>query len=261
MVNLNFQGPFSFDDIDQNTGKIEKEGYVWDLKQAGIYIWGFEINQNFLPYYVGIASGGETNPMYISARIRTHYEGFYNLGKNPSTYMKPKLNYILGNGIGPLHTDPKFPRNFFGGKFGIQLNKKLSYKEILARFDFINNFKALYSSNPLIISYKQTQLPFHFIYTPIPQPLLVRTNDDSKKNITQMCIKCFLEHLETFTKYAIIGNTINKSGSIQKHCYSNAPDIYEGINFCCDQIEVEINVPSTIAHLFNNVNGKIVAKP
>ena len=257
MVNLNFQGPFHFDDIDQKTGKIEKDGSIWDLKQSGIYVWGFEINQNFLPYYVGIASGGETNPMHISARIKTHYEGFYNLGK-PSTYMKPKLNYIRGNGIDPLHSDPNFLKNYYGKRnFGVTWQKQIISKAyIKARFDYIHNYI------PLIkLTYNQVVLPFRFIFAPI----LLQTEFTKKygciKTVQQSCIKSFLEHLETFTKYALKCNTVNMSGSIQNHCYINGQNFYEGINFCCDQIEVEINVSSTIAPLFNNGNGKIVAMP
>lgn len=71
-----FYGPFHFDEINPDTGRIEKAGEIYNLKTAGIYIWGFMYHYNqygliapvnfrnsviafkpdamkFIPYYVG----------------------------------------------------------------------------------------------------------------------------------------------------------------------------------------------------------------
>lgn len=96
MIELKFNGPIHFDDIDVKTGKLKTNPQDFlHPNNSGVYIWGFMYDYNksnkslgelivggkreynedtmqFIPYYVGLASGGKSG-MTISKRLITHH--------------------------------------------------------------------------------------------------------------------------------------------------------------------------------------------
>ncbi len=224
-MNLNFKGPFHFDYVQS----------INDINSPGIYIWGFTAKKNangidydidncklnpqlkpngsvdlvngqvFIPYYVGIASGG--SGVYISSRIFNHHR--ISCG-NGLKYTRLTKGY-LKNQVSQTSID-KLIKN--SSNFTIQ---DVSY------FNNFNFLKAKYSQSPFC--YKNNY-PIDLqiangisIYDSLEEFVNKRNNfsflfvsieEDGLQNLFgNATFKVKLSFLESFVFYSLKGITIS----------------------------------------------------
>ena len=234
MYNLKFNGPFHLiDGVDKKTGEIINHSELPNLKQPGIYIWGFiyhskgpksgelkrfnnkENNPNFdkttmkfIPYYVGET----TNPLFD--RLTDHQ----NVRKNASAkkYMRLSIEYLKSfykdndtnfKGIFPIHINDT--------EFDNGLKKLIEENKPKKTVEYFNNEEILlkiYGEGKIEIN--GTKTPKHY---PITEQKYIKTG----KPIHD-------------TLYAIVGEsdpndpTKNKNMNNFWFCYATIPESEKG---------------------------------
>jgi hypothetical protein len=245
---LDFQGPFHYDHFDKY-GNVKVDGNEFPrLNQPGIYIWGFmyycdrtnkelkdlvigcerynEKTMQFIPYYVGLATG------YISDRLRTHHNirnksRKEHQGKDikgdAHKYTRLDANYFKN-----FFNDPNLPlfyRKDWGNKLNIQkiLEFAHNYPHLLRYFNNDSVLRSLYPDielngklnhwpiteqrisgelleDPLEKVVSQTN-NFWFCYAIVKRDFNIQGNRNGKD--------CF-EKLETYTFWSLKGRTMSE---------------------------------------------------
>lgn len=221
-VKLQFNGPFPACEFITKTLK-DRNGrtrFTPSVKipegadQPGVYIWGFMINNKFIPYYVGKIHTS------IHSRIQSHV---IDIIKEHSTYTRLSSSYIEGNGaIIPFYSDEKF--------FMQTVNypkRKLPHWYATDK-DYFRNRIVYLNNREFVSSYAEADIPVAKDY---PISLMGAVDDYLLDNIGNMHVafaayrlQCgnkvdpneFYETLEAFTKFSLKGRTGGKSLSIDK---------------------------------------------
>ena len=216
-INLEFKGPFP--------GKlfVKKELYLndkpkfriseivpTDSERPGVYVWGFMINDKFIPYYVG------KHQISIANRIQSHLSDILKPG---STYVRLSKDYM--EGPNPFYNDECFPfETFSKGRNKLPgWVKKHSPEYFEKRIDYMNN-KAFLEKKYKDISFidNQRDYPIHligddkydYLIDNIDKLYVGYVSYDSKDYLN-VGEKVFFEFLETFIKYSLKGKTGSKS--------------------------------------------------
>jgi hypothetical protein len=229
---IEFKGPFNINHLEKD---LEKE-----LKQPGIYIWGFMVDSNynplncknivsfspekmkFLPYYVGMATGkGKNNKMTIYMRLNQHKDVRNNASaiKYTRLSMKYLKTFFKDDSSFPIKTSNSNITNKF-----IEIDKKSNHTLI----EYYNNSRFLdYKINDSnndkskINNEKPTNNPitnFCTINDTLQEIIIEKNNfwfcyvdvESSKKSIDNKDMTAFYESLESLTYFSLKGKTISK---------------------------------------------------
>jgi hypothetical protein len=227
---IEFKGPFNINHIDKD---LET-----NLKNSGIYIWGFMVDSNynplncknivsfspekmkFLPYYVGMATGkGKNNKMTIYKRLNQHKDVRNNASaiKYTRLSMKYLKTFFKEDSSFPIKTSNSNITNKF-----IEIDKKSNQTLI----EYYNNSKFLdYKINDSnndkskINNEKPTNNPITNFCTinDTLQEIIIEKNNfwfcyaecchdcNNEKDITP-----FYESIESLTYFSLKGKTISK---------------------------------------------------
>lgn len=201
-ITLTFQSPVNMKDFTDT--------FPADARGPGVYIWGFMIDGNFIPYYVGKAQGSITN------RIRQHHKDIF---KDDSTYLRLNKEYIEGDR--PYYCDPDFPlvtsardRN----KLPVWMRKNPEY--FLSRINYIGNkaFIELKYGSVTTTAVRGRDYPINTI------PQLIDDYLTSNNIFVTFCSYAlsakqqtdFYAVMEAFVKYSLKGKTGSASLTLSK---------------------------------------------
>lgn len=235
--NIEFNGPFNFNDLDNDLKQ--------KLKKPGIYIWGFKFykktdgtldepvdfnsvdekkEQIFIPYYVGKIEGKLIN------RLNTH------------------IKVTVGHAAKYTRISPEYMKVFFKDEdFQINNGTKINIEKIK------ENKGIEYYNNPDFLKYKinkENSIDINNITSfgkdknnnPITRFSSLKDTLDvlvHKKNNFWFCygivenknglFSCYLENFETLTFYSLKGKTISKTGKfdnlLEELCLINNSEI------------------------------------
>lgn len=220
-VDLQFNGPFPAREFITKTLKDRNGRMSFNpsvkipegADQPGVYIWGFMINNKFIPYYVGKIHTS------IHSRIQSHVKDII---KEHSTYTRLSSSYMEGNDIIPFYCDEKFfmqTVNYPKGKLPHWYVADKDY--FSSRIVYLNN-------REFVSCYSGSDIPIAKDY---PISLMGTVDDYLLENIGNMQVAFaayrlqsghlinrneFYETLEAFTKFHLKGRTAGKSLSIDK---------------------------------------------
>lgn len=241
-VNLNFDGPFTFNDLVN-----QKEAF-----NPGIYIWGFKYPDpgRFIPYYVGKSL---TN---IVGRIAQHKK---DLLKVNSTYVRlsddlMKTFYKLSNLerlIRPDKTsvnEPDWFKKFpFNGIEYINTRWFIKYKAPIGQFENQDRNPSEAKDYPIDLL---QQRPNDFLTRNINDLLICYAVYPVPKDENGIVISQngLYEHIESITKCSLKGRTLGKK---EKPVNSNE---FEWSN---DKYKVIIN-PHNFEAIFKNKDQKVI---
>lgn len=223
MVTLRFENLFSVREfirnhINDKTGKqrFEPSNKLPDYSDMpGVYIWGFNINGRFVPYYTGKSQSS------IASRINQHV---FHLLKPDSTYARFSKEYMEGKN--PFFTDPYFwvqtgnwaknklpkwfseKREHFKGKV-LYINNLGYFKEILGK-DVVPQY-------PKRPEYPISNIPDceDYITDNIGNMFVAFSGCPFDGN-TDLNPNYFYEVLEAHVKFSLRGKTVSKSMSIER---------------------------------------------
>lgn len=253
IIELKFTGLhkiMDYYDIDLSSEKVNIKKSLPDngvrLKRPGFYVWGFCVDNNFIPYYVGESQG------CILSRIKLHISDII---KHDSSYVRISNDYFAGeNGCEPFYKD----KLFFPNDEWIYSDRLPSWV-INNKNYFIN--KILYCNNKkffeLFYAMKDLDKDRYGRGYPISNLKLNRMKDDMLlSNIDRMHFICaeydlpeigddrrkLYETLESYVKYSLKGKTV-----CDVLLFSTMQD-----NINKQELEVRINSVEKIRHLFKD---------
>jgi len=196
-INLDFKGPFD--------NKLFRKDGQQRPELPGVYIWGFMINEQFIPYYVG------KHQSSIANRISDH---IHDITKDDSTYMRLTRAY-MEDVKSPYFSDPNFPliaTNFRKDRLPAWF--KENKEHFSKRISYLNNLEFIQQHNSGVTKVKD-----------YPISLMDGIDDYLSDNIGRLRVmyaecqysstygvkKDFYELIEAFTKFHLKGKTVSKS--------------------------------------------------
>jgi len=181
-------------------------------ERPGVYIWGFEIKERFIPYYVG------KHQTSIASRIAKHV---IDIKKDDSTYMRLSKAYMEEvDKVTPYYQDEFFPlitRNWSKTKLPRWFKGNMDHFK--NRIIYLNNAEYMHEVGVEVSKQKD-----------YPISLIPGASDYLKDNIHNMkvmhaeCSKgghvvadtVFYEMVEAYVKYHLKGKTVSKSLSFDE---------------------------------------------
>lgn len=266
MTELKFHGPFHFDEVDQKTGKIERDGKSYNINTAGIYIWGFMYEYNekaqklgnpcksgkktykqtemqFIPYYVG------KSQKHIFRERILHHHDVRNTLKSKTVHAQKYTR---------LHLD--YMTEFFMDKdFPLKVSTPSREKEFIRLLDKTPK-SITYYNNPTVLKKIYSGIDPEFVNKGYPiteqkhNNILIKDDLDDLVNINKLnnFWFCFaennsigkaLEIIETTVFYSLKGKTISMT--------RNVKDVDKMITI----------QDKTNTRIFNQMNGRLVPTP